>query len=475
MLITSSGDQIQATGCRDDEEPCIPVLGPECPWIIDNTIGTRNLICKSRDEDYNCCYQRTDIVLSSDETKTQTPLCFTSRSNALAYYGQYAGFTDESLPSCDSATPASSTVQQGSPNSDAVTLYGVDCNPSYDSFVLPTEACAGAGDFTRSVTVDGVFEKCCLPADNTGVDTCYGHDEVLSPLSWCAVATADKPCCYQSGQQVFCVSTTPGDAAGCYGSDTITVRRRYCANYLVLDTILSAISDRLVDAGANLDADDTMELANLNVDVSTNVANDDNWVVRLLKRISTRHADNGAAGGRHKVVIRFSPAADRRGRREERVRRDANLLALDCEAATTEDLAAATGDAAMITILAAAADHTLGLFLCPCETNGVPFVLPEETANVEYAVHGTCLATAAVVDGDGNGGGGGGGGSSDTSSGNTGGGLDGGAIAGIVVGSLAGVGLIWFGISRSGVLTKAASSSVIGARPFYAEEAKVFI
>ena len=384
--------------------------------------------------------------------------------------GLYASTTDDRRVFCNCNTGDTACVgidedEDAGGNGGGVTLP--------ESFELPTEACAGAGDFFRSVTVAGAFAKCCLPPDDTGVDTCYGHDEVLSPLSWCAVATADKPCCYQSGPQVFCVSTTPGDAAGCYGSDTIAVRRRYCANYLVLDTILVAISGRLDDVGANLDADDTVELADLNVDVSTNVANEDNWVVRLLKRIATRHADNGAAGGRHKVVVRFSPDADRRGRREERVRRDANLFALDCQAATTEDLAAAAADALMIPILAAAADHTLGLFLCPCETNGVPFVLPEETANVEYAVHGTCLATAATAGGGG--GGGGGGGSSDTSSETTGGGLDGGAIAGIVVGSLAGVGLIWFGISRSGVFTKGGSSSVNEAGPFYAEESKVFI
>ena len=145
----------------------------------------------------------------------------------------------------------------------------------------------------------------------------------------------------------------------------------------------------------------------------------------------------------------------------------------------------------------------LRIFLCDCNAD-----LPDPQTGTEYVIHNTCFEAIAAEDNgnggdegnggnnggedegnggnnggedEGNGGdneGGtssGGGGSSDTSSETTGGGLDGGAIAGIVVGSLAGVGLIWFGISRSGVLTKAGSSSVIGAGPFYAEEAKVFI
>lgn len=195
----------------------------------------------------------------------------------------------------------------------------------------------------------------------------------------------------------------------------------------MLRAIRSEITDHLVNAGFNAGTSN-VNLNDLNVPESVEVA--ENWVLRVLKRIADRHtADEQPKESR--AVIRISPTAGRR-------RRDENLNVEGCEEIDDEDLEAATTDGQMTVILANVQDHEVRYFICPCTMN-----LPDDTDDVEYIAHEVCIeGELAATDNNGggdDGGGGGGGGSSDTSSETTGGGLDGGAIAGIVVGSLAGV------------------------------------
>ena len=149
-----------------------------------------------------------------------------------------------------------------------------------------------------------------------------------------------------------------------------------------------------------------------------------------------------------KVVTKARPTTERRSRRD----------ALLTEIYNCNDLNA--------DIITAAGGVTMENYRCDCDIE--PRNFPSDSANAVYRVHDHCFLAAEVDDdAEQTGGGGGGGGGAGSPDGGGGGGLSGGAIAGIVVGGLAGVALILLGVqyARTGTLPRLWPPGTAGANP----------
>tara|TARA_B100000963_G_scaffold115658_1_gene100744 strand:- start:5299 stop:7047 length:1749 start_codon:yes stop_codon:yes gene_type:complete len=531
------------SSCYDEGTTACLLPETDCPFTHDTFTNPeasyRDTMCQSSsngesdDMERFCCYQtgafRQDGTAGIFDVQQVFPTkCFASQVTAYHYFTTDEGAvltSDLFPPPCNSITPRVETESYIFTDviDTAFITISVNCNPDaqndadlVDMYSLPSEPCENTGQYTLLGDKQDLDIVTGSESDVRSGILCYNEDftdvygsEDMSMFDYCNVAKQSHPCCLMfdvPDEAVTCLSIL--DVTQCYDFDV--TESIHCGNYPFFSAILSDITDRLVLAGVAND-ESNPDLADLTVPATVEDA--ENWVLRLLRKIADRHERiEDTDHQKSKVVLSLSRAGGRR-------RRDDALVDEDCQEVIEDDLTVARNE--LVVILERVVDHELSLFICPCGTT-----LPDNSAEVEYVAHGTCVegALAATADdgeddadnneedegqgnpddgeggeedgennengdadgdgdvgnGGGRTGGGGGGGSSGSSSGDSGGGgADAGVIAGAVVGGLAGVGLIGYGLVQANVISFSGTSSAgvasNVAAPYFSEETDLFI
>lgn len=269
----------------------------------------------------------------------------------------------------------------------------VTTKPFAFAMLMAFVAAAAVGSATFTLPSDNVpcasvpFEE--LRVTNNGLQCCNEYPDcfkgdVSDTFRWCEIATDVNSCCaLDSNSVVTCRNAATSTLSGnCY----TTAARHLCVNYPTIKAILDEIDTHLTTKGVAV----ATEIASLSTLDFTNPA--ENWVVNILSSINALHdTDNEKS----KIVLRYATTSRRQ-------RRDTALADLECSEAGEDIVTAAQNDNTMVEILASRTGYDLGIFFCPCQTSdGQEFGLPPSSADVEYAMHGTCFTKAAVDDGGG--------------------------------------------------------------------------